>query len=689
MKRMLILACILSNAAALAQPGNGLKQRTIVLKRFLEKNHYQPLAWNDTSSAMLYNRWLEVLDDEKFFLLQKDVSALDAYKYRLDDELQGKDWNFVPLSSGLLKARLQRTDSVIKVVLDKPIDFSKAETFTWPFRSYAASEAEFSTRWRQYLKWRVMDIIAGSALGKNKAAIAANSAEFAKLELTARDKVRKQELTYIANLQKNPKEFTDELDEAYLNCIAWCYDPHTTYMNMKEKTEFQAQVSASEFSTGIDIEENEKGDKLIGYLEPGGSAWRTGQLHSGDLVMKIKINDVEKDISDLEEGELEDMLSSNSQENIELTVKTAAGEIKKVALVKEQISDDESIVKSYVIRSAKNYGYINLPGFYSREEDATKLKYDGCANDISKEIVKLKKDSIAGLILDLRYNGGGSMWEAMQLAGIFIDIGPVASMKDREGKIHFLKDPNRGTIYDGPLMILVNGGSASASEFVSAVLQDYNRALIVGSTTYGKGTAQIVLPLDTGIISETRNYTDFVKVTQEKFYRINGSTTQWKGVIPDINLPDLFIDDTYRESSNASALRPDNSKTGIYQALKPLPVAALKTKSEHRTGSDSFFIHINRFADRLKQKMSGRIIPLQWTAFSSYYLSNLDLLGQMNEDKKADISMLVTNNNFDRVKFREATDQKKEINESYIRHIQIDRTVLEAARIMTDWQSLQ
>ena len=169
-----------------------------------------------------------------------------------------------------------------------------------------------------------------------------------------------------------------------------------------------------------------------------------------------------------------------------MTVKTAAGEIKTVKLSKEKMNDEESVVKSYVLHGNKNVGYINLPGFYSRESESIKeekdIKYDGCANDVSKEIVKLKKDTIAGLILDLRYNGGGSMWEAMQLAGIFIDIGPVASVKDKEGKVHFLKDPNRGTIYDGPLIVLINGGSASASEFVSAVLQDYNRALIVGGT---------------------------------------------------------------------------------------------------------------------------------------------------------------------------------------------------------------
>jgi carboxyl-terminal processing protease len=392
-------------------------------------------------------------------------------------------------------------------------------------------------------------------------------------------------------LLKTPELFKTELENDYLNTIAWCYDPHTSYMSISQKKDFDTHMSASEYSAGFELEENDKGDLTISFLQPGGSAWRSGQLHTGDQLIKIKSEGIEKEIATIGDDELENMLGGNNQAGLEVTVKTAAGELKTIKLSKEKIDDEESIVKSYVLQGNKNIGYINLPGFYSREDDSITdekdIKYDGCANDVSKEIVKLRKDTIAGLILDLRYNGGGSMWEAMQLAGIFIDIGPVASVKDKDGKVRFLKDPNRGTIYDGPLMVLINGRSASASEFVSAVLQDYNRALIVGGTTYGKGTAQIVLPMDTMPFSNNKNYTEFVKVTQQKFYRVNGSTTQWKGVLPDIELPDIYSDELNKEKANSSALQPDNSKTGIYQAAAALPAQSLKLKSEQRTVNDA------------------------------------------------------------------------------------------------------
>lgn len=411
-------------------------------------------------------------------------------------------------------------------------------------------------------------------------------------------------------------------------------------------------------------------------------------MHTGDILIKIKVEGVEKNVSDIgDEEDLNKLLNGNSGSNVEVTVRTAAGETKTVKLIKEKISDEESIVKSYVLHGDKNVGYINLPGFYSREEDVKEkdMKNDGCANDLSKEIVKLRKDTIAGLILDLRFNGGGSMWEAMQLAGIFIDIGPVASVKDKDGKVHFLKDPNRGTIYDGPMIVLINGASASASEFVSAVLQDYNRAIIVGGTTYGKGTAQIVLPMDTLNISETKKYEDYVKVTEEKFYRINGTTTQWKGVVPDIILPDMYADESFKEKSNSSALQPDNSKVGIYEALPPLPLQALKLKSEQRISTDPWFTTINEFNNWLKQYKAGRTIPLQWASCAEHYKKTRDMFKLLSKKEKGATALSVSNNIFDSQRINQSTQHSKDINESYLRQVQEDRTILEGFRIMMDW----
>ena len=273
------------------------------------------------------------------------------------------------------------------------------------------------------------------------------------------------------------------------------------------------------------------------------------------------------------------------------------------------------------------------------------------------------------------------------LTDVSIDIGPVASVKDKDGKVHFLKDPNRGTIYDGPLIVLINGASASASEFLSAVLQDYNRALIVGSTTYGKGTAQIVLPMDTGVIAGNAGYKDFVKVTEEKFYRVNGGTTQWKGVSPDIDLPDLFTDDSYKERANASALQPDNSKAGIYQALPALPIAALKSKSLQRVEADPYFTSVTAFDAWIKKYREDRIIPLQWSGFAEDYNKYRETIMKMKfDDSPATAGITVTNNGFDRLRFNGSAKQSKTINETYLKHIQKDRTINEAYKILMDWR---
>lgn len=686
MKRLLLPAALLFSSFIFAQQKNNMQQKALVLNRFLQKNHYQPLQWNDSASAMLYDKWLQTLDEEKMFFTKPSLQSFELYRFKLDDEILGKGWDFFNASVAQYRQRLTKVDSIIKTTLAKPFDLSKPDNLLWPVSNYAATDAELAQRWQKYLKWRVLDVIYESKAGGEKEVPALAAADLIKEEITAREKVKKQELAYITNMQTG----LSELEDKYLDCLAWCYDPHSNYMNLKMKKEFQAEVSASEFSAGMDIDENEKGSKVVSFLQPGGSAWRSGQVHAGDEIIKVKVKGVEKEAADMNMEDVAEMMSGRSSEPVEVTLKTTTGEIRTVNLVKEIAADDEEVVKSYLLRADKNIGYINLPGFYSRETDEQKENFNGCANDLSKEIMKLKKDSITGLIIDLRYNGGGSMWEAMQLAGIFIDIGPVASIREKDGKVHFLKDPSRGTIYDGPLMILVNGASASASEFFAAAMQDYNRALIVGSNTYGKGTAQIVMPMDTTGNAKPgdNSFTDFVKVTEEKFYRINGSTVQWKGVVPDISIPDFFSGDWYKEKANASALKPDNSKQGMYELLKPLPVSVLKEKSEQRLRVDSFQLAVNLAVKYLEENITGTNIQLQWTGYVAQKKKVAGMFGKLRDDDRKSSLFTVTNNNFDRQKVNASTQQQKDINEAYLDLIWSDRELEEAVNIMTDWRKL-
>ena len=688
MKKLYLLLFLFPSFNCVAQKDDAFRNKCMLLKRFLELKHYQPLIWDDSSSVRLFRKWTGGLDEEKLIFTQNDLSALEPLKYKLDEEMMGKGWSFFNQSMELFRSRLHKVDSLINLYTEKPFDFSKPDNLTWPCADFARDEIAGAIRWEKFLKLRVMEDIY-SLLADSGREVSQNiPPDIKQLEKSSREKVRAHELKYIRRIIQTTSQFSKKMENDYLDAIAWCYDPHSDYMNYKSKKEFDMAMSAAEFSAGFDLEETNKGDKAIGFLKPGGSAWRSGELHKGDVLIRIRINGVEKNIAEIDKTELAAILNGNSESDLELTIKTAAGEIRKVKLAKEKIKDEEEIVKSYVLHGSQNFGYINLPGFYSREDESENkdLNYDGCANDVSKEIVKLKKDTIAGLILDLRYNGGGSMWEAMQLAGIFIDIGPVASVKGKDGKVHFLKDPNRGTIYDGPLIVLINGASASASEFVSAVLQDYNRALIVGGTTYGKGTAQEVLPLDTLPTSSNNNYEDFVKVTVEKFYRVNGSTTQWKGVVPDIPLPDMVSDISFKEKNNASALLPDNSKPGIYEILPALPVDALKTKSAQRISANPYFNNINTFIGWMHDYQRGTVIPLQWNGYITRHKKNLEMFKWLsNEEGEATALMNVTNNGFDQLRIGLSTMKSKLIEETHLHKIKRDETIIEAYRILKDW----
>jgi carboxyl-terminal processing protease len=323
-------------------------------------------------------------------------------------------------------------------------------------------------------------------------------------------------------------------------------------------------------------------------------------------------------VADAEVEEIERTLAASGGNTVNITVKKADGTTRQVALHKERLEEqedeEEDKVKSYILQGDRKIGYISLPAFYSDWEGT--LGINGCANDVAKEIIKLKKENIEGLMIDLRYNGGGSLQEAVELSGIFIDAGPVAQLKYKlEPKPETLKDAVRGTIYDGPLLLLVNGFSASASEMVAAVMQDYHRALIVGSPTYGKATAQIVLPLDTTINLENLNgktvASSYIKLTTSRLFRVNGTTAQAHGVQPDIVLPDLTDAVPEREVNEKYALPPTTIDANkYYKPLAPLPVAAADAVAKKEMAASPYFSYVQRYIEYSKTANAKHDISL-------------------------------------------------------------------------------
>jgi carboxyl-terminal processing protease len=402
----------------------------------------------------------------------------------------------------------------------------------------------------------------------------------------------------IKRLMQSPTGIGNMIGIMYCQALAMCYDPHTNYFSPDEKAELETAIGNKPLSYGLTVVEDEEGHAQVGRLLPGGPAFQSGMLSEGDKFVAVRWEGKESiDVSDATAGELYRILSTEGADRVTLGMRKADGTTREVALQKGRVAgtqeEEDDKVRGFLLKGAKGtLGYISLPAFYEDWENNKGV--NGCANDVAKEIIKLKKENIGGLILDLRYNGGGSMDEAVQLSGLFIDAGPVGQVVSRDAKVYTLKDINRGTVWSGPLLVLVNGSSASASEMVAGTLQDYNRALIVGSPTYGKATAQVVLPMDTSVDLEHFNpqafASSYLKVTVSKLYRVNGSTAQMSGVKPDVALPDPPAAETQREADEKFVLPPTPIPANKYYL--PLPVLQVvdeRVIAEKAMGGISFF----------------------------------------------------------------------------------------------------
>ncbi|CAF3812541.1 unnamed protein product [Rotaria sp. Silwood1] len=421
---------------------------------------------------------------------------------------------------------------------------------------------------------------------------------------------------------------------------------------------------------GFNLNENEDGDVSIQNLLPGSPAFKSGMINKGDKITAIQWEGSKPiDVSNATIQEISEMLSASNHTKATITFTKADGTKREVTLGKELATNDEDDdkVTSYVLKGEKNVGYIALPSFYEDWENESSI--NGCSNDVAKEVLKLKKENIEGLILDLRFNGGGSVREAIELAGIFIDAGPIAQMKFKEPKAFSLKDVNRGTIYDGPLTILVNGFSASASELVAGALQDYNRALIVGSTTYGKATGQRVLALDTNIVlkdfKEESIKGNSVKLTLSQVYQVSGKTAQFRGVVPDILLPDATEAFNKKERNEPFAIPANNIEANKYYIpLKPLPLNLLQEKANEYIKADVYFEEVNKYIRTKKIAQQKKDVSLKLDDIIKEMNNDDDLDEEQSELPSLKKVYTVSNNSFELERIN-ANNNLKTINEAF------------------------
>jgi len=666
-----------------------LQQQAKALVQTIQQKHYSPRTIDDEFSELLFDQFLEGLDPEKLIFTKADLNSLSSFQRSLDEELNGKSWAFISKVIPLYKSRLLQTDSFINELTAKPFDFSTNEFFSIAIdTSWAANDKERKTKWYQALKYETLEGLADIAAVQFSQSATINKKEVLSKEAQVRLMIKSRHLRQIKSILQTAGGFENYIQAVYLDAIATSFDPHTNYFPETEKQNFESSLSKDGYYFGFALGENEKGEPAIMHLFPGGPAWKTGELNQDDVLLQMKWEGKEPiDLVGAEAAEVSSLLDASNNELLHLTIKKTNGQIKTVQLRKEKMEGgDEDIVKSFLLNGGKKIGYISLPGFYTEWENEGG---SSCANDVAKEIVKLKKENINGLILDLRFNGGGSIGEALDMAGIFIEEGPLCLAKGKDGKIVTLKDLNRGTIYDGPLLVLVNGQSASASELVAATLQDYNRAFIAGTATYGKATSQQIFPLQSGstVITNEKGY---AKITTGKLYRVTGRATQKSGVIPDMVIPDIFDKLAYREKDMISALIEDTVKrNSYYKPLNPLPVSIIGVKSVQRVENDKNFQQILALQKIITEESTHSTpVSLKWDEIEKQLKEEVSKDLQKSGDKEIKVSSYKAENHAYDKKRIGSDEFFSLINSRWLQKLDQDFILEESFRILIDYISI-
>jgi carboxyl-terminal processing protease len=586
---------------------------------YLENVHYSPKPIDDKFSQEVFNKYLKEVDAEKDIFLQSDVDNLNSrYASHIDEEIMGTSTvQFVPAVTEVYKKRLAETEAIYKDVLSHPFEFTREEDFNqnYDVLKFPTNDTERREAWRKRLKYltleRYSDLLEQQETNKGKQGFTAKSNE--ELEKDARARSLKVMDRIYDRLKV--KETDDDRFNAFVQCIVQSMDPHTDYFPPVEKRYFDEQMSGHFFGIGASLGYDD-GNIKISSLVTGSPAWKSGKVGVGDIIQKVAQGAQEPvDMSGYFTEDAIKIIRGQKGTEVKLWLKKPDGSTQVVSLIRDEIVQDElTFARSAIVNSPKGkIGYIYLPEFYA---DFDNPKGSRCSIDVAKEILKLKEQKVDGIVLDLRDNGGGSLYDVVQMAGFFVEQGPIVQVRDRDGKPSIIPDHDKTVLYDGPFAVMVNELSASASEIFAAAIQDYHRGIIIGSTsTYGKGTVQRPYGLDKNLgFLDANSELGTLKLTLQKFYRINGGSTQRRGVASDIVLPDIYPDiyeyAKIREKDNPDALPWDEIPKADYTPWKyAYDVNNIRGMSNERLKNNSSFNQI-RQDEQWLSSIQDKVYPL-------------------------------------------------------------------------------
>ncbi len=654
----------------------------------IEQGHFDPIAIDDAFSEELFSDFIEVMDPVKRYFNESDYKDFEKFKLTIDDQLKVSDITFFNVVHERFLERIEDSKDIYKDILSKPFDYSIDEDFETNYENsdFAKSKRDMKERWRKQLKFSTLsnydDIFEEEKRTKEKDPYYLMKSN-EQIEKEARE----------ATLRSINIYFEDYIDDqrredwfaVYVNTIVEEFDPHTYYLAPKSKEDFDQRMSGKLEGIGARLQKRMDYIKIVELIS-GGPAWRSKELEVEDLIIKVKQEDEEfpVDIVGMRINDAIKYIKGPKGTKVTLTVKKVDGTVKDITITRDVVEVFDTYAKSSIVeKEDKKFGVINLPAFYVDFDD---YKNINAAKDVKSEIERLKVEGMEGLVLDLRNNGGGSLPTVVDMAGLFIKDGPIVQVRSTDEPKEVLKDRDKSISWDGPLVILVNEISASASEIMAAAMQDYKRAIIIGSKqTYGKGTVQNVIDLNNMLRNNTSGDLGALALTRQKYYRINGGSVQLEGVKSDIKVPGRFSFIDVGEKDKENPLPYDEIDAAEYTPWEYyFDYDDTIEKSKQRMSNNEQLKLIEENAKWVKSKIDETVYSLNYKEYKAQIDTN-----ELESKKYEAISKYNTNLTFDSTSYekqliaQDTTDleeKRKRWHESLSKDVYIE----EALNVLED-----
>lgn len=669
--------------------------------QFVQQLHFDPKPVDDEFSKFVFNTYLERLDPSKRYFLQSDIDELQKYEYLIDDQAENNSLEFFEASLEIIDRRMKESQDYYNELIDGDFSFETEEYIEFDDRkkTYAKSKEELQDYWKKVLKYEIL-----SRIVKNNTEEILEPEDLDQLSTAEKEEEIEEEkevLTDAQRLEKAKEEVKATFDKwfkrmskirrsdrfnIYASTVANYFDPHTDYFSPKDKEDFDINMGGKLQGIGARLQQD--GDYIkISSIVPGGPAWKSKELEVGDVILRVTQKGGETlDITGMLVDEVVTHVRGEKGTVVILTVRKKDNVVKDIEIERDEVILDEGFARSLILDIPgliENIGYIKLPKFYSSFE-----KEDGnsCAVDVAREIEKLKANNVNGIILDLRNNSGGSLSDVVTMSGFFIEEGPIVQVKSRNSAPYVHRDKDKEVKYAGPLIVMVNNFSASASEILAAAMQDYGRAIIVGSPTFGKGSVQRFFDLDQAFRSSEAKPLGNIKMTTQKFYRVNGGSTQLKGVTPDIFFPDnyMYINTGEKEYTNAMQWTEIAPQKYGQNVVKIENLEKIKAKSESRISQNESFILVQENASRLKKNRDQSSYPLSITLYRELMEKRKQESKKYENIFNVKIDNFVPRNIPQDMTYIESDDSRKARNEEWMKNVEKDFYLHETVLIMRD-----